>query len=132
VAQLGRALGCGPGCRGFEPHRSPQDIICKVVGSPATFCYAKTMKLYLSSLGIPDTKAYTSLFTKKQPHHIVIIPTAWNVAPVGKSQPFKDSILQAFAGMDLETEFVDLAEYGGQKRQPRHKTGRLWRLLGHG
>lgn len=42
VAQLGRALGCGPGCRGFEPHRSPQVKLLKS-RSLRLFCYAKVM-----------------------------------------------------------------------------------------
>lgn len=42
VAQLGRALGCGPGCRGFEPHRSPQVKLLKE-SQLRLFCYAINM-----------------------------------------------------------------------------------------
>lgn len=26
-SSVGRALGCGPGCRGFEPHRPPHLVL---------------------------------------------------------------------------------------------------------
>ena len=34
-SSVGRAPDCGSGCRGFEPHRSPQDIMIFVISGPS-------------------------------------------------------------------------------------------------
>lgn len=79
------------------------------------------MKLYLSSLGIPDGEAYvklfgrSGLFGKKMPRRVAIIATAWNVAPAKKSQPFIEHTAAALAQLGFETEQVDLAAFGGKK-----------------
>lgn len=67
------------------------------------------MKLYLSSVGIPDQKAYLKLFSKKQPRRVVIVTTAWNTAPSSKSQPFIDAVTTAFKHMDFTHQLLDLA-----------------------
>ncbi len=69
------------------------------------------MKLYLSSVGIPDHAAYLGLFGKNQPRRVAIIPTAWNVAPAAKSAPFMQSILNAFAALNFTTTTVDLTNF---------------------
>lgn len=72
------------------------------------------MKLYLSSVGMPDRAAYVGLFAKDQPRRVAIIPTAWNVAPAAKSAPFVEHIEKAFAELNFTTTTVDLADFGGK------------------
>lgn len=45
------------------------------------------MKLYLSSIGIPNKTAFQNLFTKPHPN-IGLIANAWDVAPKHVRQPF--------------------------------------------
>lgn len=66
------------------------------------------MKLYLSSVGIPDTKAFLALFGNK-PRHMVIVPTAWNPAPRQKSEPFIRAATQTFEQLGFTHETLDLA-----------------------
>lgn len=92
------------------------------------------MKLYLSSLAIPDTKAFLALFSKSQPRRVAIIPTAWNVAPSEKSQPFYDRTTHMFTGNGFTTEYVDLKDYGGKPGELRKKLqgfSALWVMGGN-
>ena len=45
VAQLVRALDCGSGGRGFDPHHSPHE---KISGYEVFFWYNKTHALYVA------------------------------------------------------------------------------------
>lgn len=67
------------------------------------------MKLYLSALGIPNTHAYLALFARKSPQHVVVVPTAWNVAPSAKSAPFIAATTAVFDGLGFTHETLDLA-----------------------
>lgn len=75
------------------------------------------MKLYLSSVGMPDRTAYVGLFTKDQPRRVAIIPTAWNVAPAAKSAPFIQSMLDTFTELNFTTTTVDLADFGSKRAE---------------
>lgn len=77
------------------------------------------MKLYLSSLAIPDTAAFTSLFAAKG--RIAIIPTAWNVAPSEKSAPFYERTTRMLTDLGFDAEYVDLKDYGGKNAQLQQK-----------
>lgn len=67
------------------------------------------MKLYLSSLGVPDTKAYVSLFNKHQARQVALITTAWNVAPQTKSAPFIAATTKMITNLGFTTVSLDLA-----------------------
>ncbi|HVI69004.1 MAG TPA: Type 1 glutamine amidotransferase-like domain-containing protein [Magnetospirillaceae bacterium] len=75
------------------------------------------MSLYLAALGIPDRKAYLGLFAKNQPRRVAIIPTAWNVAPTAKSDPFMQGIEKTFAELGFTTLRVDLADYHNKQTE---------------
>ena len=79
------------------------------------------MKLYLSSLAMPDVKAYMSLFAKKQPHHIVIIPTAWDAYPAEKSEPFFERTTKMFENIGFTSEYLDLKDYEGRTGELKSK-----------
>ena len=49
--------------------------------------YCEAMKLYLSSLGVPNVTAYKNLFGRPNPR-IGLIANAWDVAPKAISQPY--------------------------------------------
>jgi dipeptidase E len=71
------------------------------------------MKLYLSSLGIPDPKAYQRLFGKHK-GRIAVIATAWNVAPAEKSRPFIEHVIAALTDMGFIPFMLDLRDYDGK------------------
>jgi dipeptidase E len=68
------------------------------------------MKLYLSSLRIPQPKPFLKLFGKN-PLHIAIIPTAWHVLPPEKSEPFITHTTKDLVDLGFTTESLNLEDY---------------------
>lgn len=92
-----------------------------------------TMKLYLSSRGIPNPKAFLKL-SKSGPHHVVIIPTGWNTSPQSKSAPFIDEILHQFNEMHFSHELLNLEDFAGNGegvRQELQSADAVWVLGGN-
>lgn len=70
------------------------------------------MKLYLSSLGFPDTEQYRSLFAADK-NEVVVIPTACNGQP--QQQQYLDARTQELRGMGFTVSTIDLAEFANKK-----------------
>lgn len=91
------------------------------------------MKLYLSSAGIPDTKAFLKLF-KSGPHHVVIIPTAWNTSAQNKSAPFIEQTTRQFDELHFSHETLNLEDFDGDSeglRQELQHADAVWVLGGN-
>lgn len=69
------------------------------------------MKLYLSSLSIPDPDAYLGLFNNRQNIRVAVITNAWGVYPVGINQSYIDEIKNIFKKIGAHAENLDLLEY---------------------
>ena len=78
--------------------------------SPVIPTKVEIMKLYLSSLGIPDEQAYRALLPGGTPK-VAIIANGWDVYPYEKSAPYIQACAQALHKLDCQTEFIDLAQY---------------------
>jgi dipeptidase E len=92
------------------------------------------MKLYLSSVGIPDTRAFLKLFGKHTPRTAAIIPTAWHSYPTEKSAPFIAATSAEFTKMGFTYKYVDLKDFDGKKDELRAKLSdfsALWVLGGN-
>src|SRR5260221_7313870 len=68
------------------------------------------MKLYLSSLGIPQPKPFLKLFGKN-PLRIAIIPTAWHVITDKKSKPYITRTTNDLKNLGFTTESLNLEDY---------------------
>lgn len=75
------------------------------------------MKLYLSSLSIPEPKAYLELYGKRQNIHVAIVTNAWGVYPHEKSKPYIDNIVNLFMKIGVHAEHLDLLEYQGEQNK---------------
>lgn len=73
----------------------------------------ESMRLYLSSVGIPDTAAYLKLFVKNQPRTVAIIPTAWSVAPQ-EAGPFIQQLTKQFEDLGFRHEILKLEDYANK------------------
>jgi dipeptidase E len=97
------------------------------------FARIDLMKLYLSSVGIPDTKAYLKLF-KSGPKHVVIIPTAWNTTPESKSTPYVERTKDQFDDLMFSYTMLNLEDYAGNgeglRKKLEHAEG-VWILGGN-
>lgn len=92
------------------------------------------MKLYLSSVGIPDSDAFLRLFGKHTPRTVAIIPTAWDSYPPDKSAPFIAATNAEFTKMGFTYEHVDLKDFDGKKDKLHTKLSdfkALWVLDGN-
>jgi dipeptidase E len=69
------------------------------------------MKLFLSSVGIPNGQAYQALFEGVADRSVAVIFNAWDVYPAEKSRPFLYATQDLFAAMDFRHELVDLKQY---------------------
>lgn len=69
------------------------------------------MRLFLSSIGLPNPAAYKELFEGKQDPKVGIIPNAWDTTPIEKSQPFLDSIARELMAIGMKVQLVDLRDY---------------------
>ncbi|HSX29525.1 MAG TPA: Type 1 glutamine amidotransferase-like domain-containing protein [Candidatus Saccharimonadales bacterium] len=69
------------------------------------------MKLYLSSVGIPDPKAFRGLFAPNQTHQIALITDAWDNAPTKISAPHIEATRRAIQSEGFGCEFIDLSDY---------------------
>lgn len=69
------------------------------------------MKLYLSSLGIPNPQAYLSLFAEKQSPKVALVTNAWGAYPAEKAKPYINGIKAQFKTMGITLEPLDLLEY---------------------
>jgi dipeptidase E len=68
------------------------------------------MKLYLSSVGLPDPQAYAALFSSTSAS-IGLIANAWQVAPAAKAKPFIDTTKAALTTLGFTVEPIDLLDY---------------------
>lgn len=69
------------------------------------------MKLFLSSLSIPNVDAYRSLFDDIASPRIAMICNAWGVYSPEKSAPYIQATKELFAKMHMTVDVIDLLEY---------------------
>ncbi|HSX31666.1 MAG TPA: Type 1 glutamine amidotransferase-like domain-containing protein [Candidatus Saccharimonadales bacterium] len=85
------------------------------------------MKLYLSSVGIPNPAAFRELFSPSQTHQIAFITNGWDNATTGKSTPFIESTRQTIISEGFACELLDLTAY---KQRPNQLQEELQRFAG--
>lgn len=73
------------------------------------------MKLFLSSLSIPNTDVYRSLFGDIQQPRIAMICNAWGVYSPEKSEPYIRANMDLFTELDMSVEVIDLLEYANKQ-----------------
>lgn len=73
------------------------------------------MKLFLSSLSIPNTDVYRSLFGDIQQPRIAMICNAWGVYSPEKSEPYIRANMGLFTELDMSVEIIDLLEYANKQ-----------------
>lgn len=83
------------------------------------------MKLYLSSLGIPNPQAYLSLFAKKRNPQVALVTNAWGTYPAERAKPYIDAVKDQFKAMGITIESLDLLEYGNKHDELQTKLSGL-------
>lgn len=73
------------------------------------------MKLFLSSVAIPDKVAYANLFDSIEKPRIGIVANAWGVYDSERSKPYIDAIESLFKEMNMFAERIDLLDFAGKK-----------------
>jgi dipeptidase E len=81
------------------------------------FIGVKKMKLYLSSLVIPNSKELFALLPKNGSLSVAIIPNAWDVYPKEKRQPEIDGLQKTFSELGITPKLIDIANIQGDKLQ---------------
>jgi dipeptidase E len=69
------------------------------------------MKLYLSSIRLPDPGAWRELFAPDQTHQVALITNAWDNAPTKISEPFIEASRQQIIGEGFGCERLDLHDF---------------------
>lgn len=77
------------------------------------------MKLYLSSLGIPDKKAYLALFPTGKLVSVGIIANAWDVYAEAKAKPYIQARLRDFEEMGCKPQILDLKRFKDEPKRLR-------------
>src|SRR5688572_13181491 len=75
------------------------------------------MKLYLSSVGVPNIQAYQQLFESGKTHSIAIIPTAWDVAPAQKAAPFIARTTTQLSQVGFVCHQLNLADFANKQQE---------------
>ena len=73
------------------------------------------MKLFLSSVGIPQPAAYRELFANKQTMRIGLIANAWGTYPAGKREPFISQTTTQLTTLGATVQPLDLLDYAGKQ-----------------
>jgi dipeptidase E len=74
------------------------------------------MKLYLSSIGIPNPQSFKALFDKPK-INLGLIANAWDTTPAEKSQPFIESTAHELMALGIEVWQIDLRQYVGKAEE---------------
>lgn len=71
------------------------------------------MRLYLSSLGVPNRRELLSLIPEHGEKTVAIIPNAWDVFPEEQQTSEVKKLHDLFEGVGFETSLIDLRELRG-------------------
>lgn len=69
------------------------------------------MKLFLSSLAIPNKQEYAKLFGGIRSPKLAVIANAWGTYDNEKSKPYIDAILSLFKDMEITASRINLLDY---------------------
>lgn len=73
------------------------------------------MKLYLSSIGTPNTEAFLSLFPQNTSLSVAIIPTAWEAYSKERSEPEIEKVQTTFTELGFAPTLIDLKTKTGDE-----------------
>jgi len=89
------------------------------------------MKLYLSSIGVPNKQALLKLVSKDKPS-VAIIPNAWDVYPEGRRKEEMVKCRKTFIDIGFDVKRVDIKSYTGDElRTELQKHDLVWLMGGN-
>ena len=69
------------------------------------------MKLYLSSISIPNDQLFIDLFDMSRRNKIAVIPNAWTSYPQEKSLPYVETLTNKLQTLGFDVVTIDLLQY---------------------
>lgn len=75
------------------------------------------MKLYLSSLSLPDTKDFAGLFDPEKLNKIGVIANAWTPYPEEKARPYIDETKTKLRNLKFEIIDIDLLDFKNRENE---------------